>query len=108
MPDWKLPLKLYIDSCGEEIGPALPQTQIINDKPVKGPICFISRQIKPTIERYRASQMEFVCLVWALGKLNYYLDGTVFDATTDYNSVEHFLNMKTSNRHILRWQIAIQ
>ncbi|MBW0543870.1 hypothetical protein O181_083585 [Austropuccinia psidii MF-1] len=48
MPDWKLPFKLYIDACGEGIGAALPQTQIINDKPVEAPICFISRQIKPT------------------------------------------------------------
>ncbi|MBW0587018.1 hypothetical protein O181_126733, partial [Austropuccinia psidii MF-1] len=48
MPDWKLPFKLYIDACGEGLGAALHQTQIINDKPVEGPICFISRQIKPT------------------------------------------------------------
>ncbi|MBW0537507.1 hypothetical protein O181_077222 [Austropuccinia psidii MF-1] len=32
--DWKLPLKLYIDSCGEGLGAALHQTQIINEKPV--------------------------------------------------------------------------
>ncbi|MBW0579993.1 hypothetical protein O181_119708, partial [Austropuccinia psidii MF-1] len=37
MPDWKLPFKLYIDACGEGLGAALHQTQIINDKPVEGP-----------------------------------------------------------------------
>ncbi|MBW0537375.1 hypothetical protein O181_077090 [Austropuccinia psidii MF-1] len=52
--------------------------------------------------------MEFLCLVWASQKLHYYLDGTVFDAITDCNSVKSLLNMKTSSRHILRWQIAIQ
>ncbi|MBW0559381.1 hypothetical protein O181_099096 [Austropuccinia psidii MF-1] len=78
MPDWKLPFKLYIDACGEGLGAALQHTQIINDKPVEGKICFISRQIKPTAARYGASQMEFPCLVWALEKLHYYLDGTVF------------------------------
>ncbi|MBW0533042.1 hypothetical protein O181_072757 [Austropuccinia psidii MF-1] len=83
MPDWKLPFKLFIDACGEGLGAALPQTQIINDKPVEGPICFISRQIKQTEARYRASQMEFFCLVWALEQLHYYLDGTVFDVITD-------------------------
>ncbi|MBW0547596.1 hypothetical protein O181_087311 [Austropuccinia psidii MF-1] len=41
IPDWKLPFKLYIDACGEGLGSALYQTQIINDKPVEGPICFI-------------------------------------------------------------------
>ncbi|MBW0559321.1 hypothetical protein O181_099036 [Austropuccinia psidii MF-1] len=83
MPDWKLPFKLYIDACGEGLGSALHQTQIINDKPVEGAICFISIQIKPTEARYGASQMECLCLVWALEELHYYLDGTVFDVITD-------------------------
>ncbi|MBW0497981.1 hypothetical protein O181_037696 [Austropuccinia psidii MF-1] len=38
IPDWKLPFKLYIDACGEGLGAALHQTQIMNDKPVEGPI----------------------------------------------------------------------
>ncbi|MBW0559210.1 hypothetical protein O181_098925 [Austropuccinia psidii MF-1] len=52
--------------------------------------------------------MECLCLVWALEKLHYYLDGTVFDVITDCNAVKSLLNMKTQNRHMLRWQIAIQ
>ncbi|MBW0496979.1 hypothetical protein O181_036694 [Austropuccinia psidii MF-1] len=108
MPNWKLPFRLYIDSCGEGLGAALHQKQIINDKPVEGPICFISRQINPTEARYGASQMEFLCLVWALEKLQYYLDRTLFDVITDCNSVKSLLNMKAPNRHMLRWQIAIQ
>ncbi|MBW0561006.1 hypothetical protein O181_100721 [Austropuccinia psidii MF-1] len=52
IPDWKLPFKLYIDACGEGLGTALHQVQIVNDKPYEGPVCFISRQIKPTEARY--------------------------------------------------------
>ncbi|MBW0530443.1 hypothetical protein O181_070158 [Austropuccinia psidii MF-1] len=66
MPDFKLPFKLYIDASGDGLGAALHQVNIINDKPVEGPICFISRQIKPTEARYGASQMECLFLVWAL------------------------------------------
>ncbi|MBW0553953.1 hypothetical protein O181_093668, partial [Austropuccinia psidii MF-1] len=108
MPDWKLPFKLYIDACGEGLGAALHQAQIVNDKPYEGPICFISRQIKPTEARYGASQMECICLVWALEKLYYYLDGSVFEVITDCNAVKSLLNMKPPSRHMLRWQIAKQ
>ncbi|MBW0575625.1 hypothetical protein O181_115340 [Austropuccinia psidii MF-1] len=108
MPDWKLPFKLYIDACGEGLGAALHQVQIINDNAYDGPICFISRQIKPTEARYGASQMECFCLVWALEKLHYYLDGSVFEVITDCNAVNSLLNLKTPNRHMLRWQISIQ
>ncbi|MBW0580571.1 hypothetical protein O181_120286 [Austropuccinia psidii MF-1] len=52
MPDFKLPFKLYIDASGDGLGAAPHQAQIMNDKPVEGPICFISRQIKPTESRY--------------------------------------------------------
>ncbi|MBW0555297.1 hypothetical protein O181_095012 [Austropuccinia psidii MF-1] len=108
MPECKLPFKLHIDSFGEGLGAALHQTQIIHDKPVEGPICFISRQIKPTEAIYGAIQMECLWLVWALEKLHYYLDGSVFYAITDHNAIKSLLNMKNPNRHMLRWQIAIQ
>ncbi|MBW0586912.1 hypothetical protein O181_126627 [Austropuccinia psidii MF-1] len=75
--DFKLPFKLYIDASGDGLGAALHQVQIINDKPVEGPICFMSRKIKPTETRYGASQMECLCLVWALERLNYLLEGCV-------------------------------
>ncbi|MBW0566319.1 hypothetical protein O181_106034 [Austropuccinia psidii MF-1] len=108
MPDCELPFQLSIDACGGGLGAALHQTQIINVKLVEGPICFISRKTNPTEARYRASQMECLCFVWALETLHYYLDGTVFDMITDCNSVKSLLNMKPPNRHMQRSQIAIQ
>ncbi|MBW0524995.1 hypothetical protein O181_064710 [Austropuccinia psidii MF-1] len=108
MPDCNIPFKLYIDAFGDGLGVALHQVQIIDDKPTEGPVCYISRQIKPTEDRYGASQMECLCLVWALEKLHYYLYASVFEVITDCNAMESLLNMETPNRHMLRWQIAIQ
>ncbi|MBW0550810.1 hypothetical protein O181_090525 [Austropuccinia psidii MF-1] len=103
MPDFKLPFKLYIDASGDGLGSALHQVQIITDKPVVGPICFISRKRKPTEARYIASQMECLCLVWALEKLNYFLEGCALELITDCTSVKSLLNMNTHNRNMLRW-----
>ncbi|MBW0558766.1 hypothetical protein O181_098481 [Austropuccinia psidii MF-1] len=108
MPEFKLPFKLYIDASGDGLGAALHQVQIINDKHVEGPICFISRKIKPAEARYGASQVELLFLVWALEKLNYFLEGCVFELITDCTTVKSLLNMNTPNMHMLRWQIAIQ
>ncbi|MBW0525256.1 hypothetical protein O181_064971 [Austropuccinia psidii MF-1] len=52
--------------------------------------------------------MECLCLIWALGKPHYYLDGSVFEVITDCNAAKSLLNAKTPNRHMLVWQIAIQ
>ncbi|MBW0520171.1 hypothetical protein O181_059886 [Austropuccinia psidii MF-1] len=108
MPDWKLPSKVYIYSCGEGLGAALHQVQIVNYKPYEGPICCVARQTKPTDARYGSSQMECLFLVLVMEELHYYLDGSVFGVITDCNAIKSLLNMKTPNRHMLRWQIAIQ
>ncbi|MBW0554230.1 hypothetical protein O181_093945 [Austropuccinia psidii MF-1] len=107
-PDWNIPFKLYIDAWGDGLRAALHQVQIIDDKPTEGPVCYISRLIKPTESRYGASQMDCLCLVWTLEKLHYYLYGSNFEVITDCNAMKSLLNMKTSNRHMLIWQIAIQ
>ncbi|MBW0520683.1 hypothetical protein O181_060398 [Austropuccinia psidii MF-1] len=52
--------------------------------------------------------MECLCLVWALEKLHYYLYGSVFEVITDCNAMKSLINMKSPNRNVLRWQIAIQ
>ncbi|MBW0524792.1 hypothetical protein O181_064507 [Austropuccinia psidii MF-1] len=108
IPDLNIHSKFYIYACGDGLGAALYQVQITNEKPTEGPVCYISRQIKPTEARYGASQMECLCLVWALEKLHYYVDGSFFEVIIDCNAVKSLPNTKSPNRHILRWQIAIQ
>ncbi|MBW0482071.1 hypothetical protein O181_021786 [Austropuccinia psidii MF-1] len=105
---FRLPFKLYIDASGDGLGAELHQVQILIDKPVEGPICFISRQIKPTEATYGASQMECLCLGWDSEKLNYFIEACVFEVITDCTTVKSILNMKTPNRHMIRWHIAIQ
>ncbi|MBW0591468.1 hypothetical protein O181_131183 [Austropuccinia psidii MF-1] len=108
MPDCKLPFKVYINTCGEGLGAALHQVQIVNEKSYEGPVCFISRQVKPTEASYGATQMERLCLFWDLEKLHYYLDGSIFEVNTYCDELKSLHNMKNPNRHMLRWQIAIQ
>ncbi|MBW0557327.1 hypothetical protein O181_097042 [Austropuccinia psidii MF-1] len=97
-----------MDESEDGLGAALNQVQIINEKPVEGPICFIYRKIKLTEARYGSSQMKCLCVVWALEKPNFFLEGCVFKVITDCTSVKSLLNMKTPNKNMLRHQITIQ
>ncbi|MBW0592744.1 hypothetical protein O181_132459 [Austropuccinia psidii MF-1] len=109
LPDFELSFRLYIDaSCSQGLGAALHQRQIVDGEPREGLISYISRQLKDSEARYGATQTECLCLVWALEKLHYYLEGAVFEVYTDCTALKSLLNMKTTNRHMLRWQIAIQ
>ncbi|MBW0493644.1 hypothetical protein O181_033359 [Austropuccinia psidii MF-1] len=52
--------------------------------------------------------MECLYLVWKFEKLQHYIDGSIFEVITDCNAMKSIRNMRTPNRHMLRWQIAIQ
>ncbi|MBW0466845.1 hypothetical protein O181_006560 [Austropuccinia psidii MF-1] len=100
---------MHIDSaCIQGLGASLHQRQIVDGEPREGVICYISRQLKDSEAKNEATQTEFLCLVWALDKLNYYLESAVFEVYTDCTALNSLLNVKTTNRHMLRWQIAIQ
>ncbi|MBW0590565.1 hypothetical protein O181_130280 [Austropuccinia psidii MF-1] len=100
---------LYINAaCSQGLGAALHQRQIVDGEPREGVTCYISRQLKDSEARYWATQTECLCLVWALEKLHYYLEGAVFEVYTDCTILKSLQKMKTTNRHMLRWQIAIQ
>ncbi|MBW0474735.1 hypothetical protein O181_014450 [Austropuccinia psidii MF-1] len=100
---------LYIDAaCSQGLGAALDQRQIVGGEPREGVICYISRKLKESEDKYGATQTECAYLFWALAKLHYYLEGAVFEVYTDRTALKSLLNMKTKNRHMLRWKIAIQ
>ncbi|MBW0495995.1 hypothetical protein O181_035710 [Austropuccinia psidii MF-1] len=108
-PDFELPFKLYIDAeCSQGLGAALHQRSIVDGEPREGVICSISRQLKDSKARYAATKTGCLCLVWALEKLYYHLEGTVFEVYIDCTALKSLLNMKTKNRHMVIWQIAIQ
>ncbi|MBW0504776.1 hypothetical protein O181_044491 [Austropuccinia psidii MF-1] len=95
-------------ACSQGLGAALHQRQIVDGEPREGVICYISRQLKGSEARYGATQTACLCLVWALEKLHYYLEDAVFEVYKDCTAFKYLLNMKTTNRHMLRWKIAIQ
>ncbi|MBW0540333.1 hypothetical protein O181_080048 [Austropuccinia psidii MF-1] len=57
---------------------------------------------------YGVTQTECLCLVWALEKIHYYLEGAVFEVYTYCKALKSLMNMNTTKRCMLRWQIAIE
>ncbi|MBW0507627.1 hypothetical protein O181_047342 [Austropuccinia psidii MF-1] len=89
------------------LGATIHQRQIVDGEPREAVIWHISSQLKDLEARYGATQAECICLVWALEKLHYYSEGAFFEVYTDCTALKSLLNMKTTERHMLRWQIHI-
>ncbi|MBW0493101.1 hypothetical protein O181_032816 [Austropuccinia psidii MF-1] len=104
-----LDMDLYIvAACSKGLGAALHQRPIVDGEPREGVIFYISRKLNDSEARYGGTKTECLCLFWDLEKLHYYLEGAVFEVYTDCKAMKSLLSMKTTNRHMLRWQIAIQ
>ncbi|MBW0503056.1 hypothetical protein O181_042771 [Austropuccinia psidii MF-1] len=73
-------------ACSQGLGSALHQSQIVEGEPTEGVICYISRKLKDSEARYGPTQTELLYCI----------------------ALKSLLNMNTTNRHMLRWQIAIQ
>ncbi|MBW0573559.1 hypothetical protein O181_113274 [Austropuccinia psidii MF-1] len=58
--------------------------------------------------RYGETQTKCLCLVWALEKLHYQLEGEVFEVYTNFTPLKSLININTTNIHMLRWKIDIQ
>ncbi|MBW0565636.1 hypothetical protein O181_105351 [Austropuccinia psidii MF-1] len=109
LSDFVLQFKLYINGYfNQGLGEARYQRKMVYCKPREGVICLIYRQLKDSEARYGKSQTEYLCLIWDLEKLHYYLEGSVFDVYTDCTAIKYLFNKKTTNRHMLRLKIAIQ
>ncbi|MBW0470597.1 hypothetical protein O181_010312 [Austropuccinia psidii MF-1] len=103
LTDFELPFTLYIDPAfSQGLGASLHQRLIEDGEPREGVICYISRQLNNSESRYGATQTEFLCLVWALKKLYYYLENAFFEFYTDCTALKYLRNLKTTNRHMLR------
>ncbi|MBW0505346.1 hypothetical protein O181_045061 [Austropuccinia psidii MF-1] len=80
LTDFELSFKLYIDAaCRQGLGEALHWRQIVNGEPREGVICYISRKLKDSEAKYGANQTKCLGLVWALEKLQYYVEGAIFE-----------------------------
>ena len=108
LPDFEKPFILYTDASFIGLGAALHQVHVLNNKNVELPVCWISRALRNAELRDGATQLECLAVVWALEKLHYYLEGTTFEIVTDCQAVNSLLGMKTPNRHMFRWQLAIR
>lgn len=107
-PDYSKPFLIYVDACADGFGAVLQQVHEVDGKKVEVVIAFISRGLTKGEGAYGATQLECCGLVWCLEKLHCFIDMCEFTVVTDCSAVAALMNLKTPNRHMLRWQLALQ
>ena len=83
-PNFNKQFMLQTDASNFGIGAVLSQ---INDVGEEHAVGYLSRKLLSREERYSVPEKECLAIVWAIGKLRYYLYGRKFVIFTDHKSL---------------------
>lgn len=89
---------LQTDVSGVGVGCGLSQQ---SDDGEQG-ICYISRSLTKSDIKYSATERECLAVIWAVEKLNCYLEGSSFTVVIDHYSLLWLNNLKDPHRRIGR------
>lgn len=107
--DNKLHTRVIADASPVALGAVLVQFQNAFDDSNPFIICYASRSLSSTEQRYCQTEKEALALVWAVERFSMYLIGRVFELETDHKPLESLF--KSSSRpcpRIERWVLRLQ
>jgi hypothetical protein len=97
-------LELQTDASVKGIGAVL----LLKKNGESHPITFISRKLSDAEQNYHANELKCLALVWALGKLRYYVYGRPVLVKTDSSALSWLFKKKDLNGKFARWILTLQ
>lgn len=97
--------QVYADASPVGLGAVLVQ---LNGKGARV-ICYASKSLSITEQRYCQTEKEALALVWAVERFHFYLFGRTFELVTDYKALEIIFSPKSKPcARIERWVLRLQ
>lgn len=103
-PNFEHPFILNCDASNVGLGCVL--TQNYDNK--EHVIAYISRGLTKTESKYGATQLECLCVIWAIEKLRCYIEGSKFTVVTDCYSIKWLNSLKDPSGRLGRWCLRLQ
>lgn len=104
-PDFSAPFILQTDASDFGLGAILSQIDTLGNE---RPIVYLSRKMLDRERKYTVSEKECLAIVWAIGKLQYYLYGHTFTVYSDHQSLTWLERNRSNNNRLTRWFLALQ
>ena len=111
-PDMNKPMILYTDTSDQCVGACLTQPCPEKDGSVLGiqeeiPIYFLSHKLRSTQQRWTVIEKEAYAIVYALQKLDYYLNGARLTIKTGHKPLKYLFKVDWTNKKIKQWELKI-
>ncbi|GBM54925.1 hypothetical protein AVEN_77831-1 [Araneus ventricosus] len=72
------------------------------------PILYLSKKFSDSERKYSTTERECACIIYAIKKLKYYLDGQKFTIQTDHNPLVWLKINAGTNPRLKRWSLCLQ
>ncbi|GBM51196.1 Retrovirus-related Pol polyprotein from transposon 17.6 [Araneus ventricosus] len=72
------------------------------------PILYLSKKFSDAERKYSTTERECACIIYAIKKLKYYLDGQKFTIETDHNPLVWLKTNAGTNPRLMRWSLSLQ
>lgn len=103
-PDFEKPFNLTTDASNYALGAILSQGAIGSDRPV----CYASRTLSETEQKYSTIEKELLAIVWATKYFRPYLFGHKFKIITDHKPLTWLFSLKEPNSKLVRWRLRLE
>ena len=108
LPKRGCPYMIDTDASAYQLGAALLQQQD-PDRPTDWtPIGYWSRTLNSAEQNYSATERECLAVVWAVGHLRPYVEGTRFTIRTDHDALRWLMTLTDSSGRLTRWRLRLQ
>jgi hypothetical protein len=103
LPDMDKEFTIQCDASQEGLGAVLTQ----EGEKVPRPIAFISRVLLPAEKNYCISELEMLCVVWAVQKFSAYVEYSHFCIETDHQAIQGMMENQHQSGRVLRWAMRL-
>lgn len=108
-PQFDQPFILYTDASYRGFGVALHQKDPQTGK--ERPVLFLSRNLRKEEKNYAPTELECGAVVWALRRLQHFVDGADVHVFTDHQALQWILSYKDAvknNDRLMRWSLELR